>query len=227
MNNVINWFEIPVADMDRAVAFYEPVMQVSLRRETMDCAELAVFPHQDPAPGGALAKFEGIAPSAQGAIIYLHTDHLAATLERFNSLLPMPDLVRAERRARHLSKLEVEKWELPAAGALPRWGQLPLQRCPITKVASQAMSGQLAMLESYAADSSPMADLAKLQQRKQAQSAAADQKLAQLQAQLANSSPDASMQTRLIGPGDTATLRRRLLHELRSLAEANTPVPPA
>ncbi len=43
MNNVINWFEIPVADMDRAVAFYEPVMQVSLRRETMDCAELAVF----------------------------------------------------------------------------------------------------------------------------------------------------------------------------------------
>ena len=146
-------------------------------------------------------------------VLFLSTrlDHFAATLERFNSLLPMPDLVRAERRARHLSKLEVEKWELPAAGALPRWGQLPLQRCPITKVASQAMSGQLAMLESYAADSSPMADLAKLQQRKQAQSAAADQKLAQLQAQLANSSPDASMQTRLIGPGDTATLRRRLL----------------
>ncbi|MBO2025529.1 VOC family protein [Klebsiella pneumoniae] len=84
MNNVINWFEIPVADMDRAVAFYEPVMQVSLRRETMDCAELAVFPHQI-RPGGALAKFEGIAPSAQGAIIYLHTDHLAATLERVAS----------------------------------------------------------------------------------------------------------------------------------------------
>lgn len=33
MNNVINWFEIPVAEMDRAVAFYEPVMQVTLRRE--------------------------------------------------------------------------------------------------------------------------------------------------------------------------------------------------
>ena len=56
MNNVINWFEIPVADMDRAVAFYEPVLQVTLRRENMDCAEMAVFPYQDPAPGGALAK---------------------------------------------------------------------------------------------------------------------------------------------------------------------------
>lgn len=52
MSNVINWFEIPVAQMDRAIAFYEPVMQVSLRRENMDCAELAVFPHQDPLPAG-------------------------------------------------------------------------------------------------------------------------------------------------------------------------------
>ena len=85
MKSVINWFEIPVADMDRAIKFYESVMQVALRRETMDCAELAVFPHQDPAPGGALAKFEGIAPSAPGAIIYLHTDNLAATLDRIAS----------------------------------------------------------------------------------------------------------------------------------------------
>ena len=29
-----------------------------------------------------MAKFDGISPSAQGAIIYLHTDNLAATLER-------------------------------------------------------------------------------------------------------------------------------------------------
>jgi predicted enzyme related to lactoylglutathione lyase len=58
--SVINWFEIPVADMDRAVAFYEPVMQVTLRREKMDCAELAVFPHEDPATGGALANLTAL-----------------------------------------------------------------------------------------------------------------------------------------------------------------------
>ena len=85
MNNVINWFEIPVADMDRAVAFYEPVMQVTLKRENMECAEMAVFPYQDPAPGGALAKFDSVKPSDQGCIIYLHTDNLAATLDRVNS----------------------------------------------------------------------------------------------------------------------------------------------
>ena len=33
MKSVINWFEIPVADMDRAIKFYEPVMQLALRRE--------------------------------------------------------------------------------------------------------------------------------------------------------------------------------------------------
>ncbi len=36
MKNLINWFEIPVTDMARAIAFYEQVMQISLRRETMD-----------------------------------------------------------------------------------------------------------------------------------------------------------------------------------------------
>lgn len=85
MNNIINWFEIPVMDMDRAITFYEPVMQVTLRRETMDCAELAVFPHEASLTGGALAKFEGVTPSDQGAIIYLHTADLAATLDRVAS----------------------------------------------------------------------------------------------------------------------------------------------
>lgn len=33
MKNLINWFEIPVTDMARAIAFYEQVMQISLRRK--------------------------------------------------------------------------------------------------------------------------------------------------------------------------------------------------
>jgi predicted enzyme related to lactoylglutathione lyase len=84
MKSVINWFEIPVADMDRAIKFYEPVMQVTLRREKMDCAELA-FSRMRSGTGGALAKFDGVTPSLQGAIIYLHTDNLAATLDRIAS----------------------------------------------------------------------------------------------------------------------------------------------
>ncbi|WP_054180487.1 VOC family protein [Trabulsiella odontotermitis] len=82
MNNIINWFEIPTTDLKRAMAFYEPVMQLSLRYENMSGVEMAIFPYQDPATGGALVKFEHFTPSAQGCILYLHTSDLKATLER-------------------------------------------------------------------------------------------------------------------------------------------------
>ena len=138
-------------------------------------------------------------------------DQLADTLARFNALLPMPDLVRTERRARHLSKLETEKWEIPAAGVLPRWQAVPLERCTVVKAAQQSMAGQLAVLESYAADSSPMADLAALASRKAAQQKGRDQQLADLKALLADGKPDSSMRARLIGPGNATELRQVLL----------------
>lgn len=138
-------------------------------------------------------------------------DQLAESLARFNALLPMPDLVRAERRAWHLSKLETEKWEIPTASALPRWQTLPLERCTVVKAAQQSMAGQLSVLESYAADSSPMADLSALATRKAAQQQSRDKQLDDLKALLANGNPDSSMRARLIGPGNATELRRALL----------------
>lgn len=146
-------------------------------------------------------------------VMFLATryDQFASALSRFNALLPLPDLQRAERRAQRLFDLEAEKWELPKAGALPRWGLLPLERCTLTKAASQAMAGQLAALESYAADGAPLAELSVLAARKAAQALARDQKLTDLQALLAGGSEDTSMRARLIGPGDASELRRQLL----------------
>lgn len=147
------------------------------------------------------------------SILFLGTrlEQLASSLSRFNALLPIPDLVRTERRAQHLVKLETEKWEIPGAGPLPRWQVLPLERCTVVKAAKQSMAGQLAVLESYAADSSPLGDLAALATRKAAQQQGRDQQLADLKALLAGGNPDVSMQARLIGPGNTSELRRELL----------------
>lgn len=147
------------------------------------------------------------------SILFLGTrlEQLASSLSRFNALLPIPDLVRTERRAQHLTKLETEKWEIPGAGPLPRWQALPLERCTVVKAAKQSMAGQLAVLESYAADSSPLGDLAALATRKAAQQQGRDQQLADLKGQLAGGNPEASMQARLIGPGNTSELRRELL----------------
>ncbi|PMU10429.1 MULTISPECIES: hypothetical protein [unclassified Pseudomonas] len=147
------------------------------------------------------------------SILFLGTrlEQLASSLSRFNALLPIPDLVRTERRAQHLVKLETEKWEIPGAGPLPRWQALPLERCTVVKAAKQSMAGQLAVLESYAADSSPLGDLAALATRKVAQQQGRDQQLAGLKALLAGGNPDVSMRARLIGPGHTSELRRELL----------------
>lgn len=72
MNNAISWFEIPVADMDRAQTFYETVLARKLRRENFAGQTLAVFPYDDPATGGCLqAGANASARAGSGIRIYL------------------------------------------------------------------------------------------------------------------------------------------------------------
>jgi uncharacterized protein len=76
------WFEIPTADFDRAIRFYETVFQVKLRRENIG-GELAVFPGDDNSVSGALVHQQGYVPSLTGAAIYLAAgDDLAPVLAR-------------------------------------------------------------------------------------------------------------------------------------------------
>lgn len=83
MKTLINWFEIPVADLDRAAHFYETVFAVKLNRETNDDVQRAVFPYTLPATGGALRQSDFHKPCACGCIPYLDggTD-LSAPLAR-------------------------------------------------------------------------------------------------------------------------------------------------
>jgi predicted enzyme related to lactoylglutathione lyase len=68
----ISWFEIPVADLDRAQVFYETVLARKLRRETMGGDALAVFPYERPATGGALQAGASATARAGSSIrIYL------------------------------------------------------------------------------------------------------------------------------------------------------------
>jgi hypothetical protein len=71
MNRVINWFEIPVADLDRAIRFYETVFAVRLRREEMNDMRMGVFPYEQPATGGALLACKEGKPGDHGVVIYL------------------------------------------------------------------------------------------------------------------------------------------------------------
>jgi hypothetical protein len=72
--NRVVWFEIPVADMDRACRFYETVLGVTLRRASEGPNPIAVFPYQAPAVSGCLALTANQRPSATGALVYLNAD---------------------------------------------------------------------------------------------------------------------------------------------------------
>lgn len=81
--HAITWFEIPVADLDRAQAFYETVLARKLRREDFGGNPLVVFPYDEPATGGALKP--GANTSAQagsGIRVYLDCTGIDAVLAR-------------------------------------------------------------------------------------------------------------------------------------------------
>jgi uncharacterized protein len=70
--NALNWFEIPVLDLDRAQRFYEEVLGKPLRRESMGPLTMAVLPYAQPGVGGALMNGPGMPPPSEcGSIVYL------------------------------------------------------------------------------------------------------------------------------------------------------------
>ncbi len=88
LRHPISYVEIPVTDMERAMRFYAHVFALSLRRETVDGYDMALFDFHDNAPGatGALAKGDVYVPSHTGSIVYFIVDDIDAALARAQSL---------------------------------------------------------------------------------------------------------------------------------------------
>jgi predicted enzyme related to lactoylglutathione lyase len=87
--NAINWFEIPTANMDRAVAFYEATVKRTLKREVFAGLPHAVFPARGPngseraVAGAIVAGGPHLRPGASGTVVYLDCpDGVAAALGR-------------------------------------------------------------------------------------------------------------------------------------------------
>ena len=76
------WFEIPAADLDRAVRFYEKVLATTLVRTEMGPMRMAVFPHEKPQPTGAVVHADGYRPAGDGTVVYLNLDDIRPALAR-------------------------------------------------------------------------------------------------------------------------------------------------
>jgi uncharacterized protein len=94
--NAISWFEIPVADMDRAVAFYEALLMTELQRTVFAGVPHAVFPSDG--VGGTLVLDPSNEPSPTGHLVYLNAgDDIEGALSRVpvhggTALTPVIDL---------------------------------------------------------------------------------------------------------------------------------------
>jgi len=87
--NLIAHVEIPVRDLDRAMAFYSTVFRVDFGEIVeIHGSRMAYFPFTAGEDGatGALAEGEIYVPTTDGAVIYFSVDDLDATLARATSL---------------------------------------------------------------------------------------------------------------------------------------------
>lgn len=89
MNNPVVWFEIYVADMPRARAFYQSMLGVELSPLESPGApdpgfEMLAFPMRmhEAGASGALVRMPGFEPGGNSVIVYLDCDDCGATAEK-------------------------------------------------------------------------------------------------------------------------------------------------
>ncbi|MBI5119481.1 MAG: VOC family protein [Rhodospirillales bacterium] len=96
------WFEIPVADFERAVSFWEKTLGVTLKSEQCPTTsmQMAIFPYQSPEGTSGCLIAGTCTPSSNGTAVYLLVkDSLEATMGRaiknggkeLHPITPLPD----------------------------------------------------------------------------------------------------------------------------------------
>ncbi len=68
-SNIVNWFDIPVEDLDRAMSFYAEVIAEPLQRYSAPGLEGALFPARGVT--GTLLKGDSFIPGKDGSVVYL------------------------------------------------------------------------------------------------------------------------------------------------------------
>lgn len=78
----VGWFEIPTADMERAIKFYETVFDCKLSRNTMGDFDMAWFPWDEDmkGAGGSLVHHEMYSPTQEGTLVYFSSEDIDTEL---------------------------------------------------------------------------------------------------------------------------------------------------
>lgn len=72
--DAVNWFELYVADFDRAKRFYETILKAQLQEVKCE-SRMGIFPYDNTkGVGGAITQMAGFSPGAGGTVIYLNVE---------------------------------------------------------------------------------------------------------------------------------------------------------
>ncbi len=71
MSNTFVWVDIPVRDLDRAIAFYSAVCGQPVDKIGGPGFNFGLFKHEGDQVGGCLVEFEEHGPSLEGPLVYL------------------------------------------------------------------------------------------------------------------------------------------------------------
>ena len=98
LERAIAWFDIPSLDFDRAIRFYETVLQTTLQRAVIGGVPMATFDRDASSTGGSIVfDPQQMKPSANGVLVYLNAgESVVAALERAKRA---GGVVQAGRRA--------------------------------------------------------------------------------------------------------------------------------
>lgn len=72
MANVVNWFEVPVSDFDRAKDFYTKITGGEMHVEEILDTKMAFFNMQGDGVGGAICCGGNYKPSTEGSLVSLN-----------------------------------------------------------------------------------------------------------------------------------------------------------
>ena len=68
---ILNWFEIPAKDIDRAIKFYSAVLGKEILRKDTPCAKMGILAEGESVTGGAIVQGEHYEPATTGSMLYL------------------------------------------------------------------------------------------------------------------------------------------------------------
>ncbi len=74
MTDTVSWVDIPVHDLDRAVAFYQKLLDAPVQKRSEHGFEFGLLPHEDNNASGCLCVMEDRKPSQDGLLVYFNVE---------------------------------------------------------------------------------------------------------------------------------------------------------